>query len=260
MITPDISIDVDGAIRHLTRVEREQVPFAVSKALNTLARRAQAEVRQTLEPRFTIAPSRRKFLELMVKIPRGAWATKKNLAVRLGVGQGEQAHNQIGSKKDRGHLLGRHEEGGDRAADSSLRPFFIPTEELRPGARDLPPRKLYPIALGLMESRYISPRAKKTGSQHHAPARGRVTGRGKVMLQGKHGTFVMGSAENRTQSWGIWRRTGKGKGGIEPLWWFRMRVRLPKRLKFGLTVQRVVDRDWSVVFDQELGAALRSAR
>lgn len=262
MITPDITIDIDGATAHLTDVERRQVPFAASKALNTLVKLGQQAVRQGLDARgFTIAPSRRRFLEQLVRIPRGGWATKQNLAVRLDVSQGERS-----TGKDRSHVLGRHEAGGTRHAESPLKPYFIPTKELRPGPHDLPPRALYPTALRLIESRgvvgfTVDAKSKRRAVHGTLGIKSKVTARGVIQIQGKRRTFVMGSHDGRMrQVWGVWQRTGPGEDDIRPLWWFRLRVTLKPRLSFVPTIQAVVDRNWAPTFATELEAALRTAR
>ncbi|MGN6104068.1 MAG: hypothetical protein ACTHU0_03115 [Kofleriaceae bacterium] len=236
----------------------------MSKALNTLAKVGQQQVRSTLDPQhFTIAPSRRAFLERLVRINRGDWATKTKPWVTIGINQGE-----TGTGKDRSQILGRHEAGGERDATDPMKPFFIPTEELRTGARDLPPRSMYPTALRVMEGRgivsYTVVNGKRKGLHGTLRIQSRTTARGKVQIQGKRDTFVMGALGpqdlRNPKAWGIWRRTGPGKRDIEPIWWFRRSIHLTPRLQFGKTVAAVVDAQWQGAMVAALDDAMRTAR
>lgn len=244
----DVLIDTDAALADLNWRQREQLPFAMALSANNVSKEAQAAVRTSLGLHFTIAPDRRAFLERTIRFERKNYATKTNLAAKMGINASEAGL----SSKDRSYVLGRHEVGGSREASDPMHPFFLPSQDLRAGAFDVPPRSLYPRSLGIYERRTAS------GIQ---PGRSRVTSRGKVQRIGKRRTFVIDArATSDPRAWGIWQRFGPGKDDIRLLWAFRTHITLKPRLHFYETVQRTIDERWASVFDAALARAVRTAR
>lgn len=241
-----ITVDTKAIEREFTKLQREQVPFATALAINNTLKRAQQAVRASLSTNFTIAPSRRKFLERTIRIARDGWATKKKLVGRMDVGLGDKKYNA----RDRSFILGRYEEGGTRAADPS-EPFYIPTEHLRKGPYDVPPMRMYPRALRLY--------ARRDPAQV-LPGQSRTTRRGRVQRQGKRSTFIIDNSTPGRQSaslkqQGVYERYGPKRRDVRLLWAFRRQVQLKPRLRM-LDTTRAVHAQY---FDAEFGAAMDRA-
>lgn len=248
----DVTIDTTKLQRDLTVFYQHQMPFATSLALNRLAVAAQKEVRASLDQKFTIAPERQKFMERLVRFGKEDRATKERQHARLVIAQSKGNDTSLTSAKDRGLILGRHEDGGVRRADPD-KPFFIPTDDLRTGDRQLIPRRMYPAALRLTE--------RRDASGKMLPVLGRRTKSGGFMAQGKRSTFIIDArTTSDPRAWGIFERVGSHKRDIRMLWAFRTTIRLTPRLAFYATVDRVVAEKLEAIFDEALAFALRTAR
>jgi hypothetical protein len=231
-----IDIDLRPFTEGLDELQQRQLPFALARGLNVLAKEGQANVRRGLSDHFTINEGRRSFVERMVRISREDWARKDHLAVRIGVNQSES-----GSGKDRSFILGRHEEGGIRTADPS-RPFFIPTNEIRPGAYDVVPRSLYPSSLRLFERRTPN-------------------GLLPALDKGKRKTFIIDArATADARSWGVFQRTGSGPRDIRMLWAFRTKIQLSPRLGFYRTFEDTINARMMEVMHASIEQALATAK
>jgi hypothetical protein len=244
-----IDIDLKALTAGLDDLQKRQIPFAVARGLNTLAKEGQVLVRQSLSSNFTINESKRAFLERTVRIGRDDWARKDRLAVRLGINPTDQAAAGLG--KDRSQLLGRHEEGGQRTADPA-RPFFIPTNEIRPGAYDVVARSLYPSSLRVFD--------RRTADGVLGP-KGRRTRKGGFQIQGKRRTFIIdGRSTNDPRLWGVFQRTGSGRRDIRMLWAFRTKIQIAPRLKFYETMERALNARMTEVLSASLAQAIATAR
>lgn len=244
-----VRVDDRAAQRYLRTLERRQWPFALSLALNTAAKEGQAATRRALPQRFTIAPGREKFLARLVRIGRSDWARKDRLQATIRINEGESS-----SGKDRSHILGRHQAGGVRIASDPMRPFFIPTQAIRAGDRDLPPRRLYPSALRLTEQRSVS------GS---LPIRSRLTSGNRVTFIGKRNTFMLHPSFQRgvtERQWGIYRRLSPRRGDIEMIWAMRKRITLRPRLRFYETVSETVATRFDALVAAAVARATRTSR
>lgn len=240
-----VSVTIPRPESHLEHLGR-QLPFAVSLAINRVGEAARNAVRDSLDPRFTIAPSKERFLKSLVA--REHMATKAELWTVVGIGK----EFGSGPTKDRAFLLARHEHGGQKVTHDPRYPFAIPTDELRGGDRALVQPSMYPKALRLLERRDV------TGT---LGARGRVTRRGKVQLQGKRRTFVIDARDTADpDAWGIFQRFGPGPRDIRMLWAFRRRIALPPRLRFQETVTATVNTQFSRVFAEAWERAVATAR
>jgi sirohydrochlorin ferrochelatase len=72
-------------------------------------------------------------------------------------------------------------------------------------------------------------------------AKSRLTKRGKVVLEGKRGTFVIDARQTANpNAWGVYQRVGSGRRNIRALWFYRTRITLRPRLGFYSTVDRIV--------------------
>lgn len=250
----DVSVEIQQASTYLTDVEREQIPFAASLALNNATEAARDRVRTQLPQHFTIAPSRLRFLSSMITFPKDAWATKQKLWTAMGINLGEAglANPRHTAAEDRSFILGRHEEGGLRLAPDPMHPFFIPTDEIRGGAFDLVPRRLYPSSLRLAERR--TPNGV-------LPIKSHVTRRGVVQIKGKRRTFVIDARETADpRAWGIYQRVGPTRGDVRLIWAYRQRITLPPRLHLRDTVQAMIEQHFPEFWQAALARALATAR
>lgn len=251
----DVTVDVTKATADLRNIQQNQIPFAISLALNRTAQGALAHAGQRLDRDFTINESRKPFLKRLFRFPRSQWATKRKLIATIGVHQADGDFG-TGSSKDRGFLLGRHEMGGDRDRNDPMRPFFIPTDALRPGAYDVAPKSMYPAALRLFESQGIvrwekNAEGKRKGVKGTLPAQ----------AQGKRDTFIIDArSRGKPKAWGIFQRTGPGRHDIRMLWAFRTRIRLKKRLGFYVGTNTYVDHNFARHFGDALTEAMRTAK
>lgn len=261
----NVVVDEKKAIADLKRIREDQLPFAFSLGINNTAKGAVESTRARLGENFTINNARIAFLRRLIKFPRSQWATKKKLAATLGVHERDEDFG-VGSSKDRGFLLGRHEEGGERNRTDDMRPFFVPTNELRSGAFDVPPRNMYPTALRLVDSigtvRTVKITTGPAGDWGKRKTRRlRVKGVLAAQAKGKRDTFIVdGRKSGNPKAWGIFQRTGPGRRNIRMLWAFRTRIRLNKRLNFNTNVSTYVDRNVSRHFDDAINQAMRTAR
>lgn len=266
----DIVVNPRLTVTDLAKIRVDQLPFAESLAINTVAAGARDFMRGLVPKEFTIAPAREKFITSLIRFPRAQWATKTKLSATMGV-HSSDGDVGVGSDKDRGFLLGRHEDGGTRTRTDPLRPFFIPTDELRGGDYDVPPRSMYPTALRIMEGRgivsYTSTVDKKTGKTKRKGVVGtlliqsRTTSRGKVMIQGKQRTFLIGPMNDANpKDWGIYQRTGPGRRDVRLIWAFRTRINLPPRLHFYEQVAHYIDSHLAEEFTKAIDRAMATAR
>lgn len=244
-----VRVDEKDVMRHLRALERRQWPFALALAINRAAKEGQSATRAALPQRFSIAAGREKFLERLVRIGREDWARKDRLQATIRINE-----RDTGTGKDRSQILGRHQAGGVRTATDPMRPFFIPTQAIRAGDRDLPPRSLYPTSLGLFERRGV------TGL---TPIKSRLSKRGKVIFEGKRGTFLLHPSFQSgitERQWGIYRRLSSRRGDIELIWAMRRRITLPPRLRFYETVQSTVNARFDQLVADAVARAVRTSR
>lgn len=226
----------DQALFEVEKIKR-QLPFATALGLNLLATDVRDTARDSLSRRFTIHPSRLGFMRGLINQEHRA--TKSEQWTRVGV----LKEFGSGKGKDRTTLLTRHQEGGRRIANL----FFIPTDEIRGGAYDVPPRRLYPTALGFKATTFVG---------HSPPSR--VKGKGR-----RRKSYFMinpGAGEGDPKARGIFERFGKGKRDIRMIWALRPHIDLPPRLRFYETATKAVLDHWSKRFDEALKRALDTAR
>lgn len=222
---------------------QRQVPYAVSRALNTTNNQMQTAVRASLRQHFIVR--RATFIDRMVKIKPEDRATKQKLKARLRI-EGPEG------SEFKGDLLIRHEEGGTRQTAPY---FFIPTEVLRFPPQANIPQSMYPKALRLESRKDIVGTLGSTG---------RITRRGTLQLQGKRRTFIL-NRPNTDTPLGIFQRKEGRPGRSRPhdialIWYFVRTVHLKQRLQFGPTTKAVYEKEFTPNVRQAFADALRTAR
>jgi hypothetical protein len=255
----DINVESLKLRTDLKAIRADQMPFALSLGINNTAKGARDRMKFTELPHdFTINPARQRFMASLIRFPRAQWATKRKLSATLGVHERDEDVG-VGSSKDRGFLLGRHEEGGARQRTDDARPFFIPTEALRQGDTALAPRSMFPTALRLFASQGIV-RYVKISVDGKTKRKG-VKGQLPAQAKGKRGTFIVDARQKDGPSaWGIFQRYGRGKRDIRMIWAFRKKVQLPPRLKFYATVNQYVTQNFGLHFSEAMDQATRTAK
>lgn len=240
--------------KNLALNNAKQVPFALSLALNETAKLAQLRIQQSLDTRFTIAPSRQEFFRRLVKIPKGGFATKNNPRVELELFGPNNAPGRV-------NLLKRHVKGGTFTEHDPLHPFFIPAKGLRPGAFDLPPRALYPKNLRLQDRKDV------VGT---LPAKARRTKKGGVVITSTRPNtritkrsgkvfFLVPFDNPKGRTPGIYVRKAKDQD-VELLWLYTKRITIPPRLPFEADVREVFSKRFDAEFSRAFARAVATAR
>jgi len=230
--------------------------IAMEKSLNRVAREIQDEQRAGQRRRFTVRAGT--FIDRLVKIRRGEWATRDRLRAIVRI-EGPEGY------ESRKNVLYRHEDGGTVGGTP-----YVPTREVRPTPASIIARSLYPSSLRLVTRRsadgFLHPTIKprKDGSQ---------------IVVGKRRTWIYIDRFHRPIA--VFQR-GDGTGGVlndrgkrrrarnrirtrnddrRVLWVFLHRpLRLRPRLRFGSTAERIYHSRLQPIFTEEFEKAMSRAR
>lgn len=207
----------------LDSIAREQLPFALSQAINDLAKEAAEEARK--EAASTLNVKRRSFLNAFIRAPAEHRATKRKLSARVMVGAPRSA------MPSRGEILTQHEDDG-RKTPTSSKYVAIPSHNIsgKSGGKRS-------VSRG-MELRNFKP----------------FTRDAKGKLVGQRGTFM---AKTRDGTPLLMQRRGKV---ARVLWLFVRQSRLTAKLGFAKAVRRRVSGDVSRLVGARLTQAIASAR
>ena len=219
-----VRVDVPPALRSLSRLKREQIPFATSRALNEIGKLGREDTTKGIFERFDVRRPQR--IKTSVKQD---YANKRTLRTVLTV---------------RDPFLAQHEEGGIR----------------RPG--DIYSSIAQPI--GPVQRRRKVIRGKNTPKALLAeggPKIGRPKGSkgGRSQRQLKRPTPFI--AKMKSGKVGVFKRRKKrGRLPIDLLFTFEKAVKISPRLEFQKTVLERVSRSWEPVFGREFARAIATAR
>lgn len=241
------TLQTESIIAQLDDASLRQVPFAMSKALNTLGNDVQADERKGIESHFDLR--RRDWNLRAIKIDKADRATKTSWKVRIQV-------DPRSSYLDKFEQEGVHEPFGGRNY------LWIPNNQ------------------GVFRNRIIqamNPLHPKNLNMHKVG--NRVIGAERTfMIQGPKGPMViqrLGSGKgthytersiNRLSldSWG--KKGAKGRlvkdrrAGTQVLYQLRERVKVPLKLEFVSTAGETVVRRGEIVFRSSLLEAMSTAR
>lgn len=215
--------------RRVQRLVREQLPFAISVAINDTAKKIQAEERARMQAVFEIR--QKTFIERAVKIK--PFATKRRLRAIIG----------IDAPGGRSNIIARHEVAHEREPfdGGSL---LVPVERgttiagLPGGAR--------------RTGRGARPSVRELGLRQLPQRSG-----GRRIYKGQKRTFMIREADGSGMILRRRRKGGHGTfGGVELLYLLVPSVDIQARLGFRATVRRVLDSDY---FSRALRQALRRA-
>jgi hypothetical protein len=261
-----MALEVAGMARtrdYLARAE-QQMPYALSLALNRTASAIVRAVRDNVRARFVLRTP-----YVLEEVQQLRWADKargnvighpRNAEVAVpGLAPGQMGAavglhpNPKGGQSHRNPILERFETGRPKTGGVA-----IPTTRIRPSFRDLAPRQMYPKNLGLEARRFVEARYAHAGT--------------------KFGAFVFGRPG--TKAHGIWarwpgpdlttigsrfvkgqvrRRNAAAATHMVKLWNFRAGIPIPARLGFRATAQTVGSR-LGAELRRALDHALRTAR
>ena len=218
-----VTSNVRDVMRDLDDFAQNQVPFALSRAINTTLDRVQEEIREELEENFTIR--RKQWARNSIKRGRGDFAskTKPQGAVRL-ESPGGGKHSDI---------LGKFEEGGTKRPRDG-RHLAIP-DQARRGKTGIVAKSARPKAFNF-----------------------RPEGTSGRLMEGDKRTFMI---RNQDGTGGIYQRTGRGKRtGVRRLFGLTGSVRIERRLKFFHTAEHVIRTEFNEIFSEALDQAIRTGR
>lgn len=238
-----ITIRPRDALASLQALDERQLPFATANALNRTTEETQTRLQQAIHMRMAVrSAASAQFLERLVKVLRGDFATKAKLSTRISV---------TGPEGDEGRadVLTRHIEGGvHTVAGGPLSSFFIPADALRPTRMSIVERSMYPKNLRLMDRKDI------VGTLH---AKHHVTATGAVQIKGKQRTFVL-LEKGTGRPLGVYQR--EGPHDIQILWFYTRRVVDPARWDFYGIAQRTFLERFPINMEGMYRAALATAR
>jgi len=231
-----IKCDIEKIKGVFTDALERQIPFALSLAINNLAKDVIGAGDTSIGQNFVV---------------RKAWVQDAFWMSSVSDKHQDPIKATISMKKDHA-LLNKFEEGGSKAARSYDEPIAIPTAAIRPGFAGSVPLELYPKNLRLM------PRRTASGT---LGAKGRVMRNGMAQLQGNLRTFVIDPATMPGASkWGVWQRFGPGKHDIRRIWTYKKSIPIPRRLHFAETAQRTAEALWERRFEEAWTRAVETAR
>lgn len=263
-MTVTIQVDDRGASMLLRALHRDQIDFALSKAINSTLDHAQVEQRAHMAKRFT--QRRKKWADQSVKRPRGiGFATKRRLS--------GEVRMEAPGKKDRTDVLTQHEEGGQKRPKSGKR-LAVPVNVRRTGS-------------GIIgEAMRPSNLFKASGSSVFSRKGRRVRHRKgeKEVIQGGNRTFMIklpggkGGIYQRTGRKGRLKKNGtRGKGAgrqmasslasrrkydtnIKLLYSFQPTVKLLRRLGFNQVTRAAARESFDKNFREAFARAVATAR
>lgn len=239
--TMDASKSVAALMKEFGRMQQKQVPYALSKTINSLLLRVQDVERGAQHQRFTVR--RVEFLRRLVKIGAGDWATKQRLLGRVGY-QGPKAD-----------LLAKFEDGGPKRTLTGARPW-VP-QAARRNKSDVITRSNRPKGLGLkpflvgVQSGYSIFKGNKRTFMIRAR-----DGSG-VVLQ-RYGNRPRGRRKGSAQDYGSMNgvRTNRTNGTRTLFVYLRRDPSLPASLEFLKRANAVLERSLGPTFRAQMQRAL----
>lgn len=231
-----IRTNVDAVIKRLDEVALQQLPFALSLALNRTAEEGRDAVRQRIHQRgFTIrSASTGAWLDKHVFVPPHKRASKRMLRVQLRV-------SPPGLKSGRYSATPWINTGGVRQGTRPIgsgglfdRAIPIP---VRGSPMDIIPKKFYPAYAGLGPLRDVGGGWTFAGRGKHSRRKVKANVQ-HLSLRGSDHVFALVNRAKGVGAGTIFRRFGKGKFGVVPLFIIRPQIRVQGRDYFLPTAQR----------------------
>jgi hypothetical protein len=229
MLDVSMSDNIDAIVSRLTDIEKTQVPFAMSKAINRVVFDARDQILSDMGQRFTVR-------ERALKAKGGG---RRPLFLDLSNRKQRDIHAVIGTPL---WFLEDQETGGIRHKSSA----WLPAAGARTGQRETGKisRKFTRAKVrDQVAKKALSRRRRsKTNPVPYAPQTPFIA----TMKSGKRGVFI--------------RRSKKKRLPISLLYTVNDSVKIAPRWKFGETVQHLSDKRLRAYFLQELEAAMASSK
>lgn len=226
-LTIEVDMDVEGVSRWARHVHEDQLPFAISRAINWVALDFQEAQREHMESIFTVR--RPRFVLRAVKIK--PFARKNRLWARVQI-------DPPGGRA-RADILTKFETERFKVPFSGSR-IAIPTEHV---AR---------TPTGVIRKRH---RISEFDLQ---PVGGQVFSRKSRVAVGERRTVSIQRPGGRGM---LFQRQGRGGASeLVPLYIYRPRVEIEPELNFVANARRTVRRRWEDAFFRSFSAAVRTAR
>lgn len=228
-------VDPSRAIHSMGELSERQAPFAVSRALNQLANKAQAAERDRLKSSFTL---RRADWNLQgIYISKADRATKTSWVVVIQV-------------QDSRNYLNKFEAGGERVPQFGRHAIAIPNSQVFKGGIVPKDSPLRPKALHLKK---FGRAWRGDQGSFVAPMRKNSSEQGIFQRLGK-------TAKGRAKR----NRAVKGREGADSnvrlLYTLVSRVPIKAKLEFAKTVEGVIQREWAPTMEASMADALKTAR
>lgn len=219
-----IQTNTEAVGRTMRRLFKDQLPFAMSQAINATAKQAQAVQRSRQRRVFDVRD--RRFMDRAVKIKPFATKRKPEAVIQVDPPGGESRRS----------VVTRHEESGvRRAIDGGS--LAVPGDWLQKRRTSRGVRKS--LRPGNLNLRQVHPN----------------------MAQGDRRTYRVSTPKRPELDGLILQRVGRGKRSTSRVLYFlRPMTPVDRRLKFGETVYRIVDERFDRNFDRQFTRAVRTAR
>lgn len=232
----DLRITVDaGRTISFLEASKQQLPFAISVAVNKTAKDVQIAQRAQMQASFII---------------RKPWVLQGVVISKFSDKSEATPTAVVGIDPTRS-FLNKFEQGGQKVAANPALPIAVPTLFARPDRGGLVPLGLYPKNLGL---------AARRGVTGIVNPKGKVSKRGILQLQGKRRTFVLDLTMAGVQVPGVYQRTGPGPHDFRLLWAYKPSIPIPALLRFEETALKTVTDKWATNFSNAFERALATAK
>jgi len=221
-----VNVDLTPVTSYLLALEQpEQIPFAVAKSLNDLARKIQAEIRTRMTASFTLR--KRQWMLNRIYINKTDRATKTSWSVTIQV---QEPYN----------ILSKFEAGGERVAVNGRKFLAIPN----------------PATFG----RGSIPDELRIKNLHLKTIGNETKGDNETFMIDSKRTGVPLILQDVWNQKGKKKR-GMNKGTLNRiLYTLVSRVKVPAKLNFVTTAQQVIDAEAMGIFKANIEFALRTAK
>ena len=220
-----LTLDPQEVLGYLTDQQKEQLPFAISKALNAVSRVAVKAEQDHIQSHYRI---RRDWVLRGIQTLK--WSTKRDLVVIVGV------------SKDRDFLNWSEQGTSNRTPLHSLY-HWIPNEQV-------------------LGSGVIGKGNKLSPANLHFDAQGQGPNRTFLAHTAKGPLVMQRTSSNKAK--GVSQRIKGGgaskAGGVRLVWTLVKRWKVPARLQFVTVVTTTVNREWPEIMRSAMADATRTAK
>lgn len=249
----------EGLLEMLAQKLSPTVRIAAASGMNRTAEEVLGHQSNRIQREFTVrVPS---FVLPPARLPRAWRATPEKLHVLIALGDqrlGDRSQYDIGGRRAR--MLSKFGVAQEKVAkDPKNYPVAIPTPSLAPFKAMRIPKRLYP--------RQLVGRFNQDGAFTGLARKARTVKRKRkrkgetVIVERQVGRYFVIGNPGWAKGWGLYERTGNGRGDIRMIWKFRKSVPIPKLLDFENDARRIIGErampDFAAAFDNAVAGRLR---